>query len=479
VSPLNDSPVARDNLYVASEDTSVSGNVLADDTGAGVDSDADGDTLTVNTAPVSGPANGTLTLNSDGTFDYTPNVNFFGTDSFVYQTSDGKGGVDTATVTLTFNPVNDDPTANNNAYTTNEDSAVSGNVLTDDTGSGLDVDLDGDPLTVDTTPVAGPANGTLTLNSDGTFTYTPTADFNGADAFTYRISDGNGGSATATVTLTVSPLNDSPVARDNLYITTGGAVTGNVLTDDTGVGIDGDPDGEPLSVNTTPVSGPAQGSLVLNSDGSFTYTPDPTFTSGQDSFSYEVTDPSGAVSVATVEIDMQPVFGFAYDAFRNHANTQSFMTDNPQEIDRVVRLVAVDPMFSGVTEPGATIAAKIYDQRGNVIGERTTMADAAGNWMMTFSNSRVGEAPHRMEAQQISSIQGQADNGLFNLRRYYHPTTNPSLFFTTSVSPYGALQKTAHATLSTLHAASNRPLSFGWEAHADELVTASTTPAQI
>ena len=93
------------------------------------DSDLDGDTLSVNTTPVSEPANGTLVLNANGTFTYTPNANFNGTDSFVYQVTDGNGGTAEATVDITVNSINDDPVAANDAFSTDEDTAYSACLL--------------------------------------------------------------------------------------------------------------------------------------------------------------------------------------------------------------------------------------------------------------------------------------------------------------------------------------------------------------
>src|SRR6266850_2603043 len=135
--------------------------------GAGVltnDSDIDGDSLTA--VLVSGPANGSLTLNANGSFSYTPSANFNGTDSFAYKANDGSADSNVVTVTLTVTAVNDAPVAAADAYTTSEDTPLTvtaAGVLSNDT------DIDGDPLTA--VLVTGPANGTLTLNANGSFTY--------------------------------------------------------------------------------------------------------------------------------------------------------------------------------------------------------------------------------------------------------------------------------------------------------------------
>src|SRR5205823_1805970 len=126
----------------------------------GNDTDADGDPLTA--VLVSGPAHGTLTLNGNGSFTYTPAANYNGPDSFTYKANDSQADSNAATVSLTVTPVNDAPVAGNDSYTTAEDTALTvgaPGVL------GNDTDADGDPLTA--VLVSGPAHGTLTLNAKG------------------------------------------------------------------------------------------------------------------------------------------------------------------------------------------------------------------------------------------------------------------------------------------------------------------------
>jgi VCBS repeat-containing protein len=267
VCPVNDAPSAVDDAYATDEDTLLSiaaPGVLTNDT------DPDGDPLSA--ILVSGPANGTLTLNADGSFDYAPNADFNGTDSFVYKTGDGSTESGEATVTITVNPVNDAPSATDDAYSTVEDTA-----LTIDAPGvlGNDADPEGDPLSA--AVVDSPTNGTLTMNSDGSFTYTPNADFNGTDTFTYKASDGTAESGLATVTITVNPVNDAPSAADDAYSTDEDTA---MTIDAPGVlGNDADPEGDPLSA--TVVDSPTNGTLTMNSDGSFTYTPNADF-SGTD-----------------------------------------------------------------------------------------------------------------------------------------------------------------------------------------------------
>jgi VCBS repeat-containing protein len=160
------------------------------------DSDADGDPLTA--VLVSDVSNGSLSLNSDGSFSYTPNANFNGSDSFTYTANDGTADSNTATVSITVNAVNDPPTAAGDSYTTDEGTTLNvaaPGVLTNDS------DPESDPLTA--VLVSDVSNGTLNLAADGSFTYTPAPGFAGTDSFTYRANDGQADSNLATVSVSV------------------------------------------------------------------------------------------------------------------------------------------------------------------------------------------------------------------------------------------------------------------------------------
>ena len=192
------------------------------------DADPEGDTLTISSvAPIVGTTLGSVSLVA-GQVLYDPGTAFdhlqvgeTATDTFEYTVSDGQGGFDTAIVTVLILGTNDTPVANPDSYTVAEDATLTvaaAGVLANDT------DVDGDALSA--VLVTGPANGSLTLNADGSFTYTPNANFNGTDAFTYRAHDGTVDSALATVTLTVTAVNDPPILSTNAWtIADGGTLT--------------------------------------------------------------------------------------------------------------------------------------------------------------------------------------------------------------------------------------------------------------
>ena len=279
----NSPPLAADDEVSTNEDRELTFSVL------GNDSDPDGDTLSVTS--FTNPGHGTLTLNPDGTFTYTPDANYHGPDSFTYTISDGKGGTDTATVNLTVTPVNDAPDAVNDSATTNEDTPVTIPVLSNDT------DVDGDALSVSS--VTQPTHGTVVINNDGTVTYTPAANYHGPDSFTYTISDGKGGTDTATVNLTVNPVNDAPDAvNDSATTAEDTPVTITVLSNDS------DPDGDALSVSS--VTQPLHGTVAINPNGTVTYTPAANY-NGPDSFTYTISDGHGGTDTATVNLTVTPV----------------------------------------------------------------------------------------------------------------------------------------------------------------------------
>ncbi|WP_460242372.1 tandem-95 repeat protein, partial [Aurantivibrio infirmus] len=238
VNAVNDNPVANADAYATNEDTTLTIN-LPNDVLAN-DSDIDGDSLTVNTAPVTDVANGTLTLNADGTFTYVPNANFNGTDSFVYEASDGNGGTAQATVTITVNAVNDAPVAIDDAASTSEDTVLNSVVDLDNN----DLDVDGDALTVVAGTFATTQGGSITIASDGSYTYTPALNFTGDDTVDYTVTDGTL-TDVGTLTITVGGVNDAPVAVDDTITATEDTVFNSTIDLDAN---DTDLDGDALTV---------------------------------------------------------------------------------------------------------------------------------------------------------------------------------------------------------------------------------------
>ncbi|HIF9463336.1 TPA: Ig-like domain-containing protein, partial [Photobacterium damselae] len=277
VTPVNDAPVGEDVSAETQEDTAVTGQLTA--------TDVDGDNLTFK--PGSNPENGSVTINADGSWEYVPNPDFNGEDSFTVVVDDGNGGTDTITVTVNVTPVNDAPVGENVSAETQEDTAVTGQLTA--------TDVDGDKLTFK--PGSDPTNGQVTVNPDGSWEYVPNPDFNGEDSFTVVVDDGNGGTDTITVTVNVTPVNDAPVGEDVTTETQEEtAVTGQLTATD----LDGD------NLTFKPGTNPENGSVTVNPDGSWEYVPNPDF-NGEDSFTVVVDDSNGGSDTITVTVNVTPV----------------------------------------------------------------------------------------------------------------------------------------------------------------------------
>ncbi|MFL5679682.1 MAG: Ig-like domain-containing protein [Chloroflexota bacterium] len=279
----NARPIAGEDMLTTVEDTAANVDVLSND------SDADGDTLTV--ATVAAAAHGTASINLDGTVHYVPAANFAGQDAFDYTVADGNGGSDTGRVSVVVTPVNDPPVAVNDTVSTTRDTAVTIDVLRNDT------DPDGDTLA--TVAVGAPGVGTASILPDGSVRYTPPSGYSGPDSFDYTISDGHREEASATVSITVTGANHAPVATpDSATTAEDTTVTIPVLANDT------DAEGGPLT--TASVAQPGHGATSIAANGSVTYTPTANYF-GPDAFSYVVADGAGATAEAAVTITVTPV----------------------------------------------------------------------------------------------------------------------------------------------------------------------------
>ncbi|MBP6615160.1 MAG: tandem-95 repeat protein, partial [Aquabacterium sp.] len=285
VTPVNDAPVASADSTTTVEDTPVTIDVLGNDT------DVDGPTLSIKSATVD-PAQGSVSI-VDGKLVFTPAPNFAGSATITYVSTDGSADSAPTAVTVTVTPVNDAPVAANQAKTTAEDTPVTGTVVASD--------VDGDTLSYSVQ--SGAAHGTLTLNATtGDYTYTPAANYNGTDSFTVRVSDGKGGLVDSVVNVTVTPVNDAPVANnDSLSAIEDTAVT---YTAAQLVGNDTDIDGTNLKIAS--VTAGNGGSVVLNANGTVTFTPNANF-NGTADFTYTVTDGELPSAPATVTVAVSPV----------------------------------------------------------------------------------------------------------------------------------------------------------------------------
>ena len=290
--PNNNPPIGIEDNIVMENDTTVTGDLLAND------SDPDGDNLTITTSPIDSTDNGELTINPDGTYTYDPDPNFVGVDTFTYEVCDDGTPMacDTVLVTIEVLPADgtNDTYATDDASTGDEGEVQGGNVTDNDN------EPEGDNVTV--TVLDSTDNGTMTILPDGTWTFTPDPDFTGNDQFVYMVCDDGSPVAcdSATVSITVLEVNDPPLAINDINTTQVDVpVDGNVLTNDE------DPEGDILTVNTTPID-PMGGTVVIDSAGNYTFTPAPGFT-GEATFSYEVCDDGSPVQCDTAEVVIEVI----------------------------------------------------------------------------------------------------------------------------------------------------------------------------
>ncbi|MEE9313508.1 MAG: tandem-95 repeat protein, partial [Rhizobiaceae bacterium] len=292
IGAVNDVPITNTvGPFTTNED-----NVLNSIDVLSAASDIDGDALSVANGSVSA-LNGAVTINADNTLNYTPNSDYFGSDTISYTIEDGHGGNVAATIDVTVNSVNDIPLSGTpNTQTTDEDTALTSiDVLS------FSSDLDGDVVSVISGSVSA-ANGSVAINGDGTLNYTPNANFNGSDTISYSVEDGNGGTAVGSVAVNVNTINDAPLAGSvGAQATTENTALNNILVLPSASDVDGD------TLSIVAGSGSALNGVVsINGDGTLNYTPNINF-NGSDTVSYSVTDGNGGVVVGTVDIAVASV----------------------------------------------------------------------------------------------------------------------------------------------------------------------------
>jgi hypothetical protein len=274
VLPDDDRPVPLDDAFAGPEDLPIVGNVLSNDL------DVDSVLTMGNVVP---PAVGAFTSLADGSFTWTPPLDFVGVDAFTYYAMDEVFGIGPVTVTLTITGVDDPPNAVDDLANAVEEQMVDVDVVANDS------DVEADPLSV--VAVSAPAHGTIAIVANHV-QWTPALDRTDPTSVTCTISDGTEVSE-STLDLTVTPVNDLPIGTADLYFTNEDVdAFGNVLDNDTDV------DSIPSVALYAP---PAGGVLTLNADGSFVWTPPLDF-SGNEFFYYQLLD--GADVVGPIEVSL-------------------------------------------------------------------------------------------------------------------------------------------------------------------------------
>ncbi|MEO5332347.1 MAG: tandem-95 repeat protein, partial [Magnetococcus sp. YQC-5] len=353
VTPVNDAPTAT-NLNAA--------EVLTEDAPAFkltgiVISDVDSPTVTA-TLTLSNKAAGSLSTTTSGgvtsKFDgtvwsasgavtqvntllagvlFTPSANWDKNFTMATSISDGVAPALTGNKNFTVTSVNDAPTATNGTLTTNEDTVYTGTLLAADT----------DTSTLTYSIVTQPAKGSVTLTNaaTGAFSYTPTANVNGSDTFTFKANDGTLDSNVATINVMITPVNDAPVVTNGSFATDRDTVYNGTLS---ATDVDG------ASLTYSIVTPPAKGSVTITDavTGAFSYTPNPNI-SGSDSFTFKATDGTLQSNTATMAITINAV---------NHAPVINGTPGKSVHVDTAYSFI---PTASDV-DPGTTLAFSIVNK---------------------------------------------------------------------------------------------------------------------
>jgi len=261
-------------------------------------SDVDGDTLSVNGL---GADHGTVKDNGDGTFTITPAANYNGPVALSYSVVDGHGGSVAASQSFVLAAVNDAPTGTASAELTGGTEDTAYTVSAADLLQGFS-DVDGDTLSVNG---LGADHGTVKDNGDGTFTITPAANYNGPVALSYSVVDGHGGSVAASQSFVLAAVNDAPTTSPVTLAAIAEDSGARIITQAELLGNAVDLEGNPLTASNLQMTAGGKGTLVANSDGTWTYTP----ASNDDtsvSFSYTVSD-GDKTAAGSASLDITPV----------------------------------------------------------------------------------------------------------------------------------------------------------------------------
>jgi VCBS repeat-containing protein len=244
--------------------------------------DADGDEVVYNL--VNKPVHGNVTVLENGTYIYKPVAGFVGNDNFTVKANDVYGDSNIATIAVVIHPFNHLPVSADINFDIEQNNNLTGQLKSTDT--------DNNPITYNI--VNNTSNGTVTLNNDGSFTYTPADGFTGNDTFTYCATDWKGSGNIATVKINIHPLNHLPVAENmTLRVAENENITCNLLATDG--------DGDNIFYNI--INKPLNGAIILNNNGTFTYIPRKGLV-GSDAFTYVATDWQGKSNLGTISIDI-------------------------------------------------------------------------------------------------------------------------------------------------------------------------------
>jgi gliding motility-associated-like protein len=378
---VNASPIANNDTHATNEDTPTTINILANDTdpnGTLNVGSVDLDPATTGIQNAITTNEGVWSVNASGVLSFQPKLNYFGPATITYTVRDNEGAVsNVATVTVTVNSVNDAPVAVNDNVTTLEDTPTSFNVTTNDT----DVDgtinaatVDLDPTSVGRQTTRTTAAGSWSVDNNGIVTYTPALNYNGTATITYVVLDNqNAVSNVATISVSVTPVNDAPVAVNDVAETDEDhAVTVSILSNDTDV--DGTLNAASVDLNPTTTTEDKnlttpQGTWSVSTAGVVTFTPVLNF-NGTATISYTVKDNSNALSnTATISVTVNPV-----------NDPPVAVADNASVNEDVTLIIDV---LANDTDPDGPLDPATIDLDPSTPGIQNSITNPGGTWSVT------------------------------------------------------------------------------------------------
>ncbi|HCH3717608.1 TPA: tandem-95 repeat protein [Vibrio parahaemolyticus] len=426
VTPVNDAPVAKDDIATTQEDTAVTIDALPNDT------DADGDKLSIGSASVP-KEQGTVEV-VNGKLVFTPAENFNGDAEITYTVTDG-ALTDQATVKVTVNAVNDTPVVESNIA--DQTSAEDFTPYTIDLNTAFsDVDnVDGEL----TFSVSGNSNIQVAI-VNGIATITPTADWNGSETLTFTATDPSGESVSQTVDFTVAPVVDIKADSTNVVEDTPTII--NVLGNDTFEGKD-------KVVSLDAENGPKNGTVTVNNDGTVTYTPDDNYV-GKDTFTYVVT--SGGVSESTtVTVNVTPV--------NDKPESEDFTHVADDQLTQVVFDTDTKPLGSGDSKDH--IADVEDDLKGNDLYVRITELPTSGTLFFKDSDGELHEIKEVSDTLcDKDSLYYEADNVGFLLGIKDRPNTPNGSESTSDFNNWGLSEDGGPSHSRTEHLANGASITI-------------------
>ncbi|WP_353573350.1 tandem-95 repeat protein, partial [Candidatus Albibeggiatoa sp. nov. BB20] len=379
---------------------------------------------------------GTSTNNS---ISYTPNLDYYGTDSFIVQIDDGNGGTNLITVNATINSINDIPTTTGNSITTDEDAAISDTLIA--------ADIDANPLTYSI--ITNGAKGTATITNTSAFTYTPTVNANGADSFTFKVNDGLVDSNASAISVTINSINDAPTFTESaphaITLNEDNSATAAISTSAYSFDLnatDIDVDTITWSIQTPATQGTASVSGT-STNNSISYTPNLDYY-GTDSFIVQIDDGNGGTNLITVNATINPI---------NDTPTVTTINDIDVTYGAATQNINLDDYFADVDNLNTELTYTLVNNTDDAIVEPSITSNTLNVLLKNAGNSNItikGADPDGLEVQTSFNVSiGKASTSIETIKVFPTPSAiDQEVTFSFTVTAVSGSGITGDVTIS-------------------------------